>query len=318
MTQPLVSVLIPCRNAERTVAETLESVLCQTWGCVEAIVVENGSTDDTASVLESFSQRGVHVIRHEKSGAGAARNRAYNECSGEYLVFLDADDVLHREKISHQVRLLEDNPGCVSCCRWGRFVEQPDDAVFREYPVWRDMEPVDWLTTSWLGGGMMFPGTWMIPRAEAESAGPWNESLSLNDDGEYFTRVVLASAGVRFHSDAIVYYRAGDGTNLSAAMDRAALESGFRVCELATNRLLEAERSDRTLKASATMFQRFAYDCFSNAPDLAKQAELCAQRLGGSDLKAPGGTLFKAIAAVAGWKVAKRLQSLRRNAGGSS
>ncbi len=310
MTEPLVSVLIPAFDAEATIAETLQSVLAQTWPRLEIVVVNDGSADRTAEITKGFD--GVRLIQGANRGAAAARNAAYRESAGDYIVFLDADDVLHPEKIERQVRLLEAHPGEVSCCRWGRFDGDVSKAAFRREPVWADMDPVGWIATSWLGGGMMFPGAWMVPRAIADAAGPWDESLSLNDDGEYFTRVLLAGGGVRFSDEAVVYYRIGGGANLSASKSRAAFESGYRVCELATVRLMASENSERTRKASATMYQRFAYDCFATAPDLAAKAEARAAELGGSDLKAPGGSVFQTVASVAGWKTAKRLQSLVR------
>ena len=96
---PLVSILIPAYNAEQWIADTIESALAQTWSHKEIIVVNDGSKDHTLSIVDEFSSRGVLVASQKNCGEAAARNKALSFCSGDYIQWLDADDILAPDKI---------------------------------------------------------------------------------------------------------------------------------------------------------------------------------------------------------------------------
>jgi len=85
----LVSILIPVFNAEKYISETIESVLSQTWGNKEIIIVNDGSTDNTATILKKFDSKDVLVINQENKGACSARNEAYKVAQGEFIQFMD-------------------------------------------------------------------------------------------------------------------------------------------------------------------------------------------------------------------------------------
>ena len=310
--QPLISILIPIYNAEQWIVETLKSALAQTWQHKEIIAVDDGSTDNTLAVAQSFEARGVKIISQDNQGASAARNRALQEAQGDFIQYLDADDLLAPDKIERQMQLFssKENVDYVASGEWARFYNDTDEAKFIPEPVWNDMLPVDWLICSWEGGGMMHPAAWLVPRAIAEQAGYWNETLSINDDGEYFCRVVLESSGVKFCSGAKSYYRSGLQGSLSGTGSKAGWESTVLACELCANRLLTAEDSPRTRKACATIFQRFVYGAYPNVPDLVQKAEAKIQFLGGSDLKPSGGSIFQLLSNTVGWKLARQFQSL--------
>src|SRR6478672_426619 len=86
----LVSILIPCYNAALYVSAALDSVLAQTWPEKEIIVVNDGSTDGSGEIVESYRSKGIRVIHQENRGQSAAANRAFQECSGKYIKFFDA------------------------------------------------------------------------------------------------------------------------------------------------------------------------------------------------------------------------------------
>lgn len=309
--KPLVSILIPCYNAEAWLAETLESSLNQTWQNVEVILVDDGSTDSSLELAKKFESSRVKVISQTNQGASAARNTALKEAQGDFIQYLDGDDLLAADKIECQMQLLEkETSEFVVSGKWGRFWQSPTQAKFISEPLWNDMPAIDWLICSWEGGGMMHPAAWLVPRVIAETAGYWNESLSLNDDGEYFCRVVIASQGVKFCSEAKSYYRSGISNSLSSQKTRIAIESAYQSIKLCSNYLLAIENSPRTRHACATAFQRFIYSTYPDAPDLVKQAEAKVQTFGGSTLQPDGGFLFQLISNTLGWKLAKQLQRL--------
>ncbi|MEP0885052.1 glycosyltransferase [Trichocoleus sp. ST-U3] len=309
--KPLVSILIPCYNAEAWLAETLESALAQTWSPTEIIVVDDGSKDHSLEIAKEFELHGVKVISQPNRGASAARNRAFQESQGDFIQYLDADDLLASDKIERQVQLLENgNSDCVAAGEWARFHKIPSEALFIPQPLWADMPPVEWLVCAWERHLMMHPAAWLVPREVAEIAGLWNESLSLDDDGEYFCRLVLASQGVKFCWSARTYYRSSISTSLSASKSQKSWESAFHSLELRTNYLLAKEDSLRTRHACATSFQFFIYVVYPDLPNLRKKAEAKVQQLGGSNLKPSGGPLFQLLSNVVGWQQAKRIQKL--------
>lgn len=309
--KPIVSILIPCYNAERWIAETLNSALAQTWQNTEIIVVNDGSGDHSVTIAREFESRGVKVISQHNRGASAARNRALQEAQGDFIQYLDADDLLAPDKIERQVQLLTDgNCEYLAAGEWARFYKTPSEALFISQPLWTDMSPTDWLACAWKGHWMMHPAAWLVPRRLAEMAGRWNDNLSLDDDGEYFSRVILASKGVKFCWGAKVYYRSGISASLSNSKSIAAYESTFHSLELRTNHLLAKEDNRITRNACATTFQRFIYEVYPEVPDLRKKAEVKVQQLGGSDLKPCGGPMFQLLSHVVGWQQAKRIQKL--------
>lgn len=306
---PLVSVLIPCYNAGRWIAETLESVLAQTWPNLEIIVVDDGSSDDSVAAIEKSDSNRVKLIKQQNSGAASARNRAFNESKGEFIQHLDADDLLSPRKIELQMSRLADKSDCVASAEWARFRNHKDEAHFTPDDTWQDLPPVEWLINAWQeGGGMLYPALWLVPRHILIKAGPWRDDLSLNDDGEFFTRVILASNRILFCEGARTYYRSGITGSLSGLKSRKGWESQFKVIDLCEGYLRAHEDSARTRRVCAMLWQRFAHASYPYCRDLAEQALQRARMLHPARLKPEGGPAFKLIANTLGWKAARLLQ----------
>ena len=308
MSAPLVSIIIPCYNAERWVAAAIESALAQTWREKEVIVVNDGSRDGSLAVARRYEARGVRVIDQPNRGAAAARNAGLGAARGAFVQFLDADDLLASDKLAQQLLQLDGaGPRVLGSSAWARFHDDPAQAIFTPQPNWRDLSGVEFLTLHYEEGCMMQPAAWLAPRALLDRAGPWDESLTLNDDGEYFARVMLAAERIAFCSSARSYYRSGLGHSLSGRTDRRALESLFRSVELTTGHLLRADPSPRTRAAAAHGWKWTAFELFPGAPDLSREAELRSHALGGSTRPFPAGGRFQLAARVLGWRLAKRL-----------
>jgi glycosyltransferase involved in cell wall biosynthesis len=309
MKLPLVSILIPCYNAERFLAETLKSALAQTWENIEVIVVDDGSSDNSLAVAKSFESPVVKVISQENQGQSASENRALAEAQGDFITYLDADDLLSPDKTELQVRVLGDATSeFVASGEWGRFFITPADAVFNPQPLWTDHTPVDWLVLAFENNLMMHGASWLISRRIIEQAGPWNEKLSLINDFDYFSRVLLASKGIKFCSGARSFYRSGIENSLSASKSRSAWESAFLSLTIGTGNLLATEDTPRTRYACATVFQRFIYEVYPDVRDLQKIAATKVQVFGGSNLLPSGGERFRQLSRLIGWKLAKRFQ----------
>jgi glycosyltransferase involved in cell wall biosynthesis len=309
MAGPLVSVLIPARNAGRWLGDTLESALAQTWPALEVIVAEGGSADDTRAVARRYATRGVVLLEGGPTLTAAMnRNRAAAAAKGEFFQFLDADDLLAPDKIRAQVEQLVENRDCVSAGDWARFYRTPDEARFTHESV-GDLGPCEWLIRAWAGGEpMMQPGLWLIPREVAGRAGPWDEELTLIDDFEYFTRIVLASRQVRHCAQARLYYRSGNPGSLASQRSPAAWRSAWRAIDRGTAALLARTRDPAARAACADILQRLAFDAFLEDDDVAKMAESRANELGGASAVMTGGVLFRALRRAVGWKGAKRIK----------
>lgn len=308
---PLVSILIPAHNAAPWLGATLDSALAQSWPRCEIIVTDDGSTDQTAAIATSYADRGVQLHRQPNRGAAAARNIALAQARGEYWQFLDADDILAPDKISRQLALLAQAPaGSVASASWARFQHDTTEAIFSPEPVWCDATPLDWLVLSWAGGGMMHPAAWLTPAGVARAAGPWNESLSLDDDGEYFARVLLASAGVIHCREARAYYRTHDTGSLSQGKSPAHWRSSHEVCRLVQQAALAREDSPRVRHACALNHLRYAFHAWPHreARPLAHASLAEAARLDPAARRPAGPPRFELIASLVGWKNARLLQ----------
>lgn len=299
-----VSILVPCRNAVGTLAETLESALAQGGISKEIIVVDDQSTDGSAVVARSFAARGVRLLEGPRVNASAARNRALAASSGDYIQYLDADDILGPEKIRQQVEILQQHPRWVAFGRWGRFQKRTDEAVFADDDELQDWSAVEWLEYALRRNKMMHPAAWLVPREVALAAGPWDEALTLNDDGEYFARVVSQAAGLKCVPGAVSFYRTVTAPSLSKIRGRAAYASLLRSVERTAAVLLSLEDSPRTRRASADLLQRFSHFVFPDVPELRRRAQELVQDWGGSDLRPDLGPRGQLIARVLGLQAA--------------
>src|SRR6266404_1994004 len=126
----LVSILIPCYNAERWIAQAIESALAQTWLEREVIVIDDGSTDGSLDIIKSFDGR----IRWESGpnrGGNAARNRLLELSRGEWLQYLDADDFLLPNKLERQIAVVRDHLECDIVCSPTIWEKVEDGRLFR-------------------------------------------------------------------------------------------------------------------------------------------------------------------------------------------
>jgi glycosyltransferase involved in cell wall biosynthesis len=193
--EPAVSILIPAFNCEKYIRWTIESALAQTWPKKEIIVVDDGSSDNTFWIARQFESNSVKVIKQDNMGASAARNKALGLAQGDYIQWLDADDILHPDKIRLQIKKMiqENDDSVLLSSSWGKFYYRTEKAKFLPNRLWQDLDPVDWLVIKFLENLYMISSSWLVSRVLTNLAGPWNEKLSLDDDGEYICRIVASS-----------------------------------------------------------------------------------------------------------------------------
>jgi glycosyltransferase involved in cell wall biosynthesis len=304
---PLVSVIVPAYNAEKTIVSSIESVLRQTYSRTEILVIDDSSTDNTSQVVSSIRDSRVKLIAGKRKGAASSRNQGLLHAQGDFLQFLDADDLISDDKIRLQIQAIG-NTSNIASCAWMHLREDQKLYLPPDRNCWRIKKPTHWLISSLSGEGMMANGCWLVPRHVAQKAGPWDESLCLHDDGEYFCRVLLACDGNVFVDNCHVAYRVVAGS-LSRKRSRTAIESAYKVCESRARILLENESRKISKIAIATQWLQFAYEFIDSAPDLSQAAISNLIKLRVSPRNTVGGKLFRYSRNIIGWKLALSLRS---------
>jgi glycosyltransferase involved in cell wall biosynthesis len=282
--KPLVSILIPACNAEPWIADTIRSALAQTWPRTEIIVVDDGSTDRTLSIAERFSSKKVFVTFQKNQGAAIARNKALSHAQGDYIQWLDADDLLAPDKISRQMEVAEQisNPRALLSSEWGQFMFRASHAKFIPTALWEDLSPTEWLLRKMERNLFMHPASWLVSRELTDAAGPWDTRLSLDDDGEYFCRVILAGEKIHFVHGAKTFYRISGSHSLSRVdQSDKKLRSLWLSMRLHTRYLRSLKDSPRARAACVTYLENWL-DCFyPTRPDIIAEAKKLAATLGG-------------------------------------
>jgi glycosyltransferase involved in cell wall biosynthesis len=311
--KPLVSILIPAYNAEKWIRDTLRSAVAQTWPRKEIIVIDDGSADGTLAAARRFESQGVQVFHQPNQGAAATRNTAFALSRGDYIQWLDADDLLSPNKISAQIAA--SNGVCSSrtlfSCTWGSFLYRPERARFRPSALWSDLSPRDWLVSKMHENAYMQTATWLVSRELAEAAGPWNTSLLGDDDGEYFCRVLLQSERIRFVPEGKVYYRAAGSDSLSHIGHCSRKQDAQWISmELHIKYLLSLETSSRTRAACIAYLQNWMTFFYPDRPDIFEEAQQLARGLGGV-INAPSlGWKYRWLQPLLGESVAKKTATL--------
>jgi glycosyltransferase involved in cell wall biosynthesis len=195
MESPLVSVIIPAYNRAAIIGETIENVLQQTYSNIELIVVDDGSTDDTQTVLRSYGSR-IRWVAQRNAGPSAARNHGIAIAKGEIIAFQDSDDAWHPTKIERQVSLLRKAGESVPCCLCNSTLHLPEGRVVRSFenaPVNPPIEEGIWLNVSEVLSSrfILFNQAVAIRRNVLERVGGFDESFRILEDKELQLRLSL-------------------------------------------------------------------------------------------------------------------------------
>ena len=268
--QPLVSIIIPAYNAADYIADTIESALRQSYGNIEIIVVDDGSTDSTFNIAQRYENSGITVVKQINSGASAARNYGIALAKGQYIQFLDADDLLHEEKVEHQVETIEKYSDLqLVGGKWRRF-DRSVEILYKAMPYTEEetrcFDKVEWL----INRPYMVPHTWLVSKKLIALAGLWNEKLSFNDDGEFFYRIIAASNGIIINHRAVAYYRSGNASSLSNRRDREAMISWIESIR-SYKKIVASIAGDKGNESVNKYFFELSYNCVNKFPDLLEE-----------------------------------------------
>lgn len=219
---PLVSIIIPTLNRGHLIEQTLCSVVEQSFCDFECIVVDDGSSDSTSSIMDDICSRDERFYYYSRpaykpQGGNSCRNYGFEKSSGRYIQWLDSDDILLPNKIETQIhQLTSSDETSIATCKFGYFEDLANKAPLREgIGTYKDFEKGEELLVSFGKLKEYFPPhVYLVPRKIIPKSGLWNENLKINQDGEFFTRLLLFASGVKFVNTG-VYYRYIGNNNVS-------------------------------------------------------------------------------------------------------
>ena len=278
----LVSILIPCYNSERFILDSINSLLKQDYENIEIIIVDDGSTDESLRIAESINDIRVHVYSQSNSGACVARNFAFEKCHGDYIMYFDADDLINKSYVSSLVKCLRDaNDLSIATGEWDRFRIDLSEASFRKLSVYKDYDcAFNLLLDMWNTGEMLTCSSYLVHRKLIEIVGGWDESVLKNQDGDFFSRILMTADKVYHTADAKFYYRTGEYLSVSKASSKAKVASMLDTFISYRKNALAIEDSERVRKALAVNFTLFMYIHGNQFPDLMKIAQSEVKNLG--------------------------------------
>jgi hypothetical protein len=219
---------------------------------------------------------------------------------------------LSSDKIERQINLLKGKgPEVMALCEWVNFKEDINQFTQLPYGVFQDFESgLNLLLRYWNHQEMMAISSYLTHRILIQKAGSWDESIIINQDGEFFTRVLVLSDQVLFESQGKVYYRMPSTTNVSQQKTRKAWESLLESYKRYERNILSLEDSSRIRISLNKVYQKFIYDCFPDHPDLTNEAGILMKSLKVKEKTYIGGPKFQMLSKILGFKNALRLKRI--------
>ena len=228
---PNISIIIPAYNAEATIMETIESVQQQTFSDFELIVINDGSTDRTLKLLQSIKDERLKVFSYENGGLSTARNRGISHVTGEFIAFLDADDLWAPDKLELQLTALQQHPEAGVAYSWTYFMDEkeggrsfhPCEPVFFEGNVYDKL----------LVGDFIYNGSNTLIRKQViDSVGGFDPEINACADWDYWVRLAARWNFVVVPKHQVFYRRFSGAMSSQVEMMKQtslkAIEKAFR------------------------------------------------------------------------------------------
>lgn len=275
----LVSVIVPMFNAERWIAETLASVEAQTYphDLIEIIIVDDGSTDGSAEIVERRFPS-ARLIRRHNGGASHARNVGTKAARGALIQYLDADDLLVRDKLMRQVQALDHTGADVAYGDWQGLVLQ-EDGTFKPGDVMQrkmEEEPeIALLVDFWCP-----PAAYLFHREIVGRVGGWNERLPVIQDARFALDCALHGALFTYCRGPMAHYRIHSQQSLSRRDPSAFINDCFRsACEVEEWFHAHGGITAKRRAALIRVFEQVARATYENSTDAFEAAYQALERL---------------------------------------
>lgn len=211
-TPHLVSVIIPTYNRARYLQEAIQSVICQTYRPIECIVVDDGSTDNTKEVVEKFIAENhkdfvVNYIFQENLGSQVARNTGTKASTGQFIQYLDSDDLLYPDKVKTQVQFLNDNKDCDGV--WGGWAK----GTVEKNELIESIARED-LLTQFLTEHCIHTLSFLMRRNLVDKIGPWDVAIKRNQEIDFQVRGLLSGANYKCQTQICGLWRIHNGARI--------------------------------------------------------------------------------------------------------
>ena len=308
---PLVSVIIPNFNSLAHIEETLNAVFNQTHQNIELIIVDDGSTDGSFEWISKLNRPNLKLVRSPRKGACAARNHGLHLAKGDFIQFLDADDLFTPNKIELQVTALKGHPQAIAVCNTKHFYKTVENGVITDEEfLFTTYDTEAFLLNLYGANGkqnMVQTSAWLAPKTLLDVIAPWDESLSKDQDGEYFCRVVTKANQVIYVPNVINYYRKHvKGSNIANQKQLKHLKSQLDALNSKAEQFIELKGSKAYRNAMALQYKLIAIEAYPQHQSIYKKAIEKINAYGGSTYEPVlGGKIIECIKVVFGWREAK-------------
>lgn len=315
----MVSVIIPVFNAEKFIADALTSALNQTWKNIEVIIIDDGSTDASRAIIKTFEEKDNRIKYYFQKNAGcsAAKKTGLALAQGDFIQYLDADDILSEEKIETQVHAIGDQYLKLPVCKTVVFEDAANLNTGNEVNtdlLYTTNDTVDFLLNLYgvYGNhvGMIQPNAFLMHKSLAAKTGTWDTSLSPSpdEDGEYFCRAILNASGIIF-TEGINYYRIiPNAYSLSKNKSLQHAKGFLRSIQLKKEHLFRFADNELTRKAIARQLGWCAYSYGIDNPEIIGMVKKEFKTLGIKRMPLPDTRLFNYLSRITGFDMAIKIK----------
>lgn len=223
---PTISVIIPAYNAEQTILETIKSVRQQTFSDFEIIIINDGSTDQTLKLLQNVEDNRLKIFSYENGGLSVARNRGITHATGEYIAFLDADDLWTPDKLELQLKALQQHSEAGVAYSWTYFMNEQGTSSYLGVSMFFEGDvQANLLVNNFIASG----SNPLIRRQAIESVGDFDPDCAGCADWDYWLRL-----SAKWHFVVVskhqIFYRQSSGS-MSSTKVKHMEDDGLRVIE---------------------------------------------------------------------------------------
>lgn len=317
-TNPLVSIIMPAYNASAYIAEAIQSVLNQTWTNWELIIVDDGSTDDTLQIAQQFAVQDnrIQVYYQSNQGVSSARNNALQYIQGDFVQYLDSDDVLDEEKISTHIHVIQENSLTDLDITYGICYNLTNDGCKKEtamHELYKNYDnAIDAQVAILENHFISFPySTYLVPRTIVDKVGLWNSILNRAEDSEYMLRVLAEARSLRYVSESIFYYREVEGSLSRRTLTSEQLFSEMIVAQSMADMLLSIKNDVSAKRACEIHYSDVLTAWYPQNRFLVKDM-LKSMKVRGLNFNFENrGRLFHVLKNIFGWRVAVIVTKLK-------